>query len=57
MSPAGLTAGVDLVTAPTDAIDPEEVLARWRAGEAALRTRPPAPPGMASHVDPSAQPQ
>lgn len=42
------------MTAPTDAIDPEEALARRRAGEAAMRARPPAAPGVASHVDPGA---
>jgi len=36
------------MTAPTDTMDPEETLARWRAEEAAVRARLQAPPGVVS---------
>lgn len=36
------------MTAPTDAMDPEETLARWRAEEAAVRARLRTAPGVAS---------
>jgi uncharacterized protein (TIGR00369 family) len=39
---------VDFMTAPTDAMDPEETLARWRAEEAAVRAHLRTGPGVAS---------
>lgn len=38
------------MTAPTDAMNPEETLARWRAEEAAVRARMQTAPGVASSM-------
>lgn len=36
------------MTAPTNAVNPEQTLARWRAEEAAVRARHQTAPGVAS---------